>query len=148
MSEAKHGEPSNIEPGAFEALVRAHMGLGDRFRFSVIELRRGYASLRLEYDDTFIRPGGTISGPTMFTLSDLALYAAVMSEIGEVAQAVTTDLTIHFLKRPEPGPLLGDARLLQVGSKLIIGQVEIFDEARQARYAHAVGTYAVPKRRR
>lgn len=102
--------------------------------------------MRLDHDAAFVRPGGTISGPTLFTLADLTLYAAVLSEVGDVPLAVTTDMSIHFLRRPPPGPLRARGVLLKAGSKLVCGQIEIEDRS-GALCCHAVGTYAVPSAR-
>lgn len=139
-------EAPRIDADAFKRLIAEQMGVGSAFRFEIEELARGRAVVRLEHDETFVRPGGTISGPTLFTLADLTLYAAVLSEVGNVPLAVTTDMSIHFLQRPPPGALRARGVLLKSGSKLVCGQIEIEDRA-GALCCHAVGTYAVPSGR-
>lgn len=135
-----------ISAEAFERLIREQMAGHDlKWRFE--SFQRGRARLRLAYDEAFVRPGGTISGPTLFALADLALYAAVLSEVGPVPLAVTTDMTIHFLRRPSPAALVADATILKAGQKLVYGQIGISSEADDALVCHATGTYAVPQAR-
>jgi len=104
----------------------------------------GFARLRLGYDAQSLRPGGTISGPAMFTLADVAMYVAVLASIGPVALAVTTNLNINFLRRPPPGDLLGEARLLKLGKSLAVGEIHLFAPGASESVAHAVSTYALP----
>ncbi len=102
------------------------------------------ARMRLVYHPRHLRPGGTISGPAMFALADVALYAAVLAQIGPVALAVTTNLNINFLRKPEPRDLIGEARLLKLGKRLAVGEVLIFSDAGEDIVAHATGTYSIP----
>lgn len=104
------------------------------------------ATLRLAYHPDHLRPGGTISGPSMFALSDLALYVAILARIGRVKLAVTTNLSINFLRKPEPKDLTGRARLLKLGKRLAVGEVALFSEGGGDMVAHAVGTYSLPAR--
>jgi uncharacterized protein (TIGR00369 family) len=113
--------------------------------FQVVSLERGRVALRLTPDQADTRPGGTIAGPVLFALADLALYAAVMSVVGEVPLAVTTDATIHFLRRPRPLPLVAKGRILKHGRRLAVGDVVIVHEGEDdAPVAHAVMTYSIP----
>ena len=73
------------------------------------------ATMRMAYHESQLRPGGTISGPAMMTLGDLALYVALLATIGHVPLAVTTSFNVNFLRKPEPRPLIGECRLLKVG---------------------------------
>ncbi len=104
------------------------------------------ARMRMEYRDRHLRPGGTISGPSMMTLADLALYAAILAHIGPVALAVTTNLSFNFLRKPEPRALIGECRLLKLGKRLAVGEVSIFSEGRAGVVCHATGTYSIPER--
>jgi uncharacterized protein (TIGR00369 family) len=104
------------------------------------------ARVRLPFDDRHLRPGGTISGPSMFGLADVSLYAAILANVGLVGQAVTTNLNINFLRRPEPADLLGEARLIKLGKRLAVGEVSIVSAASGDLVAHAVGTYSIPPR--
>ena len=106
----------------------------------------GQAVMRLKAGERHLRPGGTVSGPTLFSLSDLAAYCAVLAHIGPVALAVTTDLTIHFLRKPKPGDLLCEARLLKLGKSLAVIDCAIRSEGADDLVAHAVATYSIPPR--
>jgi uncharacterized protein (TIGR00369 family) len=112
----------------------------------VVTLERGLAVLRVMTGSSDLRPGGTVAGPVIFWLADLAMYAAVMSAIGNVPLAVTTDATIHFLRRPRAGALTARARVLKVGARLVVGEVQVAHEGEdEAPVAHAVMTYSRPQ---
>lgn len=119
--------------------------LGGR-AFHVESLAPGRALLRLEATDAHLRPGNTISGPAMFALADLAAYVAILAHIGPVALAVTTNLTINFLRKPPLGALLGEARLLKVGRRLAVTEITIAPAGKGDPVAHAVATYSIPPR--
>ena len=104
------------------------------------------ATLRLAYHPRHLRPGGTISGPTMFGLCDSALYAAILNELGPVAHAVTTNVSINFLRKPAPLDLIGKARLIKLGKRLAVGEVTLYSDGESEMVAHATGTYSIPKR--
>ncbi len=104
------------------------------------------ARMRLVSGERHLRPGGTISGPAMFGLADVALYAAILASLGPVGLAVTTNLNINFLRRPAPVDLIGEARLLKLGKRLAVGEVSIFESAGGDLVAHAAGTYSIPPR--
>jgi uncharacterized protein (TIGR00369 family) len=93
-----------------------------------------------------LRPGGTISGPTMMGLADTAMYALVLSAIGRVPLAVTTNLSINFLRKPEFKPLIADGRMLKLGKALAVGDIIIRSEGGDEPVAHAVVTYSIPPR--
>ena len=105
------------------------------------------AILRLEVDHTHLRPGGTISGPTMMLLADTAMYAAILTTIGGVVLAVTTNLNINFLRKPEAHrALLGESWLMKMGKRLIVGEVIIYSQGDPEPVAHATCTYSIPPR--
>ena len=96
-------------------------------------------------DQEQLRPGGTVSGPTMMTLADLALYVAILGEIGIIALAVTTSLNINFLRKPVGNQnLKGECRLIKVGRSLIVGEVWIYSMGMDDPVAHVTATYAIP----
>ncbi len=105
------------------------------------------ATLRLVHHPRHLRPGGTISGPTMFAVCDAALFVAILSEIGRVAQAVTTSASINFLRKPAPADLIGKARLIKLGARLAVGEVALYSAGESEMVAHATGTYSIPARR-
>lgn len=103
------------------------------------------ARVRQDYRSQFMRPGGTISGPTMMALADTALYVAILASIGPVALAVTTNLTINFLRKPEPGPLIAECRLIKLGQRLAVGEIGIYSQGVEEMVAHATSTYSIPR---
>ena len=103
-----------------------------------------FAQVRLLYHDRHLRPGGTISGPSLMTLADTAMYAAVLAMIGPVALAVTTNLNINFLRKPSPADVIGRARLLKLGKRLAVGEVLMYSEGESDPVAHATVTYSIP----
>ena len=104
------------------------------------------ATVRLNAQSRHLRPGGTISGPTMFALADLALYVAILAQIGPIGLAVTTSLNINFLRKPEPRDLIGEAKLMKLGKRLAVGEVAITSKGEAELVAHATGTYSIPPR--
>ena len=102
------------------------------------------ARMRLCASEKHLRPGGTISGPSMFALADVTLYVAILAQIGPVALAVTTNLNINFLRRPAPGDLIADCRLLKLGKRLAVGEVFLHSPGDEDPVAHATGTYSIP----
>lgn len=104
------------------------------------------ALVRVRYAESQLRPGGTLSGPTMMSLADTAMYALVLSAIGRVPLAVTTNLSINFLRKPPPADLVAEARMLKLGKALAVGDVLIRSEGEEAACAHAVVTYSIPPR--
>ncbi|MCR6498648.1 PaaI family thioesterase [Shinella sp. CPCC 101442] len=114
--------------------------------FDVIAVRAGAITMRLEPNERHLRPGGTISGPTLFALADVGAWCAVLAHIGPVALAVTTNLNINFLRKPEPGPLFCDCRILKLGKRLAVVEASISGEDRTDLVAHATATYSIPPR--
>jgi len=95
-----------------------------------------------------LRPGGTISGPTMMALADFAMYVAVLAAIGPVPLAVTINLNINFLRRPSARDLTAEARLLKLGKRLATGEVAIYCVDHNEPVAHVTSTYSIPARSR
>ncbi|WP_331710957.1 PaaI family thioesterase [Colwellia sp. PAMC 20917] len=95
-----------------------------------------------------LRPGGTVSGPVLMTVADCALYVAILGEIGIVSLAVTTSLTINFLRKPSSSKdIIGICTLLKIGKSLIVGEVSLYSDGDVNPVAHVVGTYSIPKAR-
>ncbi|CAK7255613.1 MULTISPECIES: PaaI family thioesterase [unclassified Shinella] len=114
--------------------------------FDVTEVGPGTVVMRLAPNERHLRPGGTVSGPTLFALADVAAYCVVLAHIGPVALAVTTNLNINFLRKPEPGPLTCTCRLLKLGKRLAVIEASIFGEDAADLVAHATATYSIPPR--
>ena len=104
------------------------------------------ARLRMPIGHSHLRPGGTVSGPTMFALADVAVYVAILAMIGPVALAVTTSLTINFLRKPGLGDMLAEVRLLKLGRRLAVGEVHLFSEGEPEPVAQVTATYSIPPR--
>jgi uncharacterized protein (TIGR00369 family) len=113
-------------------------------RFRIEDVGPMSARVRLVYDERHLRPGGTLSGPSMFGLCDVSLYIAILAQIGPVALAVTTNLNINFLRRPAPRDLVAECRLLKLGKRLAVGEVTIFSDGEEEPVAHVTGTYSIP----
>lgn len=92
-----------------------------------------------------LRPGGTVSGPLLMTVADVALYAAVLGEVGLVALAVTSNLSINFLTKPAADrDIVGHCKLIKVGRSLVVGEVMLYSHGDERPVAHVMGTYALP----
>lgn len=115
--------------------------------FAVERLAPEGLTVRLRIADRHLRPGGTVSGPSMFALADVAVYLAILSRIGPVALAVTTSCSIDFMRKPEAGrDLLAETRLLKLGRSLAVGDALIYSEGLDGAVARAGVTYAIPPR--
>jgi uncharacterized protein (TIGR00369 family) len=106
----------------------------------------GGCRVRQGFRDLHVRPGGTISGPTMMALADFAMYVAVLAAIGPVPLAVTINLNINFLRKPAGRDLTAEARLLKLGKRLAMGEVTICSDGEGDPVAHVTSTYSIPPR--
>ncbi len=104
----------------------------------------GGCRVRRPFHERSLRPGGTVSGPVMMALADFTMYVAVLSAIGWVPLAVTTNLTINFLKKPAARDLLAEARLIKLGKRLAVGEVAIRSDGEDDLVAHVTATYSIP----
>jgi len=111
---------------------------------SIVAIAHGMAQLRYAFRPKSLRPGGTISGTTLMLLADATMYVAVLASIGWVPLAVTTNLSIHFLKKPGPRALDAECRLLKLGKRLAVGEISIRSEGDDELAAHATSTYSIP----
>ncbi len=113
--------------------------------FTIEEVREMGILIRLNVDDRHLRPGGTISGPSMFALADVSVYLAVLAMIGPKALAVTTNISMDFMRKPAAATdLLCDCRLLKLGRSLAVGECLIRSDGQEAPVARASMTYAIP----
>lgn len=111
---------------------------------SIDRVDYGDVRVRWTFDAKSLRPGGTVSGPTMMELADFAMYVAVFSAIGPQPLAVTTNLSINFLRKPATADLVADARLMKIGQRLVVGEVTIYSEGQDDPVAHVTSTYSIP----
>jgi len=123
----------------FPQVFHAQSGL------SIEDVWHGGGRVRQAYQAQFIRPGGTISGPTMMALADFAMYVGVLASIGPVPLAVTISLNINFLRKPAARDLIADCRLLKLGKRLAVGEVTIHSDGMAEPVAHATSTYSIPR---
>jgi uncharacterized protein (TIGR00369 family) len=131
--------------GLAEFLAREFGQVAEDFTVERVEAEG--VTLRMKVAERHLRPGGTVSGPTIFALADVAMYLAVLARIGPVALAVTTSCAVDFMRKPAAGrDLLGQARLLKLGRSLAVGDVLIFSEGVDQPVARASLTYSIPPR--
>jgi uncharacterized protein (TIGR00369 family) len=104
----------------------------------------GDVAVRLPYSELLLRPGGTICGPALMALADIAVYGVVLSLIGRVEGAMTTNLSVHFLSRPAPADVLARGRILRIGRRLAVGEVVMHTSGDPDPVCHVTGTYAIP----
>jgi uncharacterized protein (TIGR00369 family) len=112
--------------------------------YEIEKVWHGGCLLRHPFSQNSLRPGGTLSGTTMMSLADFAMYVAVLSAVGWAPLAVTTNLTINFLKKPAPRDLIAEARLIKLGKRLAVGEVGIRSEGEDDLVAHVTSTYSIP----
>ena len=124
----------------------AEEGLDGEGTMLVEEVGPQSARVRLRAAARHLRPGGTLSGASMMALADLAIYAALLGEIGLVPLAVTTSLAVNFLRKPPLADLLAEARLLKVGKTLAFGEILLHSEGDSRVVAHCTSTYSIPPR--
>lgn len=125
-------------------LLRAFPEADAELMPKVVEVAAGRILVRQAFASRALRPGGLISGPTQMALADMAAYALVLAHIGEVAMAVTTSLTIHFLRGAKPGDLFAEAGLLKLGRRIATADILIWSESRERAAAKATVAYAIP----
>lgn len=137
---------SKITPEEFETILRDALPFAQSMGTELVELNAEHTVIRLPYKRDFLRPGGTIGGPLLMALADIALYGAVMAALGRIDQAVTANLTINFLRRPPAADVVAKARLLKVGKRLAVGEVELFSDDGPEMVAHVTASYSLPPR--
>ena len=121
--------------------------LNDQYSdYLAIDVKPGECTVRLNANERHLRPGNTVSGPCLFTLADIGGYVCVLSHLGREALAVTTSLTINFMRKAGPGSVDGHCRILKLGKSLMVFDIDIVADG--ATVAHATGTYAIPPKKR
>jgi acyl-coenzyme A thioesterase PaaI-like protein len=110
----------------------------------ITALWHGGCRVRRDFSPSSLRPGGTISGPTLMTVADFAMYVALLGSIGWVPLATTSNLSINFLKKPRPHALEAECRLLRIGRRQAVGEIGIRSAGEEDLVAHATSTYAIP----
>lgn len=135
---------SLISKEEFQKLAYEQVPIAAQIGAQLEHLEAGRAVLRIPYKEDFVRPGGTISGPVQMALADLTMYAVVLSLIGRVELAVTTNLNCNFLRRPRPVDLIAEGRILKLGKRLAVGEVTLYSAGEPEPVAHVTCTYSIP----
>ena len=144
---------NNLKPVLTAAQVNALMEtvypqLNDQFTFyETIDVFPGGCTVRLNAGERHLRPGGTVSGPALFTLADIGGYVCVLSHAGPDALSVTTNLNINFVRKAEAGPIDGHCRILKLGKSLMVFDIDIVAGPDGHTVAHATGTYSIPPKK-
>ena len=113
--------------------------------FEILKVNDKNFSMLMHISSEHLRPGATVSGPTMFLLADVTFYLATLSVIGPKSLTVTTNCSINFLRKPNEKNLISKARILKLGKTLSVGDVLIYSEDIDEPVAHALLTYSIPK---
>lgn len=147
-----HGSVANrLDIPRLEALIDdrfPQIHSGGRI-LTIEEIGERSARVRMLRHERSIRPGGTVSGPAMFTLADFSVYVAIIATLGEAGfDAVTTNLNINFLTKPEARDMISSVRLIRLGRRLAVGEAQLFSDGVPDMVAHAIATYALPARDR
>ena len=128
-----------------EQFLYSHFPDSAHRAFRVERIDEMFARVRMHFDKRHLRPGGTISGPSLMLLSDTAMYMALLGMIGPVGLAVTTNLNINFLRKPAQVDVIAECRLLKLGKRLAVGEVTMYSEGDADPVAHATLTYSIPR---
>ena len=114
-------------------------------KYEIISLKSNYSEVKLLSNNKNLRPGNTISGPSMFELADLSFYIAILASTDLGDKSVTTNVSINFIKKPLLSNLLGISQIKKMGKRLVVGDVEILSEDKKQIYAQALFTYSIPR---
>src|SRR5688572_31668625 len=146
-------EQANLKPVMSADEVNALLSsvypqLNESYSFyKAVDVFPGGCTVRLDADERHLRPGGTVSGPSLFTLADIGGYVCVLSHAGPDALSVTTSININFMRKAEAGPIDGHCRILKLGRSLMVFDIEMVAGQDQHLVAHAIGTYSIPPKR-
>lgn len=136
-----------MSPAALLEFLKEHFPQAAHLGLAIDHLDDETIRVRLPSHERHLRPGGTISGPTLMWLVDCGFYLLLMGRLGPVAAAVTINLNINFMRKPEPVDLIGEGRLMKLGKTLAVGDFTIWSDGVEEPVAHATLTYAIPPKR-
>jgi len=128
----------------FQTVIDRMLPFGQGFGFKIESLGHGRAVVRMPFSPVMTRPGGTIAGPVTMGLADCVMYAVVLGMKRDAVMAVTSNLSIHFLRAPKPAAIIAEGKLLRLGRRLAVVEVTMYSEGEEEPVAHATGTYALP----
>lgn len=141
------GRTPGLDAASIDALISAHFPHihGNEKSFFIEAVTATTATVRMKFHERHVRPGGTISGPAMFTLLDVAVWAAMMAALGEAGvDAVTTHCNMHFLAKPAARDMIAKVTLLRVGRRSSVAECALYSEGSDELVAHGVAGYAIP----
>ena len=143
MPDAAAGAP-HITADEFNRRITAYPWFGQWLGVAATAIGPRRASVHMPVRPEFLRHGGTVSGPVVMAVADVAMYAAIMGAVANGERAVTADMTLHFLRRPAGAALAGEARILRLGKRSAVCAVDVFVEGQGDSVCHVVGSYAIP----
>ena len=136
---------AELTAGQVQALIRAGVPMAEDIELCIDRLDSEVAVARVPFHGRLVRPGGTVSGPTIMALADAAMYAVVLGRLGRVEMAVTANLNINFLAKPAAVDLVAEARILRLSRRQAVCEVQLYSQGREDDLvAHVTGTYALP----
>lgn len=133
---------SKVSVAEFTDIIQAELPMAAESGVYLQTIEQGTAEIILPYNDNSLRPGGTIAGPQMMMLADVCMFAVVLSMVGAVKLAVTTNFNINFLRKPRACDLVAKGQIIKLGKRLAIIEVSIYSD--EDIVAHATGTYSIP----
>ena len=133
---------SKIDPAEFNEIIQTELPWAAESGIYLSKIEQGFAEIVLPFHESSLRPGGTIAGPHMMMLADVCMYAVVLSLVGELKLAVTTNFNINFLRKPRACDLIASGRIIKHGKRLAVIEVSVYSD--DDIVAHATGTYSIP----
>ena len=144
MTYSQTGVEMSLNATEVEKLIRAGLPMAEDMDLRIEEAGERFARVRAPFSSRMIRPGGTISGPVQMALADAAMYAAILATLGRAEMAVTSNLNINFLNKPQPADLVAEAIVLKLGRRLAFCEVRLLSGSDDVLVAHVTGCYALP----
>ena len=135
---------AHVSAAEFNRKITAYPWFGSWMGVKATEITARGATVRLAVRPEFLRHGGTVAGPIVMAIADVAMYAAIMGAVANGERAVTSDMTMHFMRRPQGAALTGEARILRQGKRSVVCAVDVFVDGQGESVCHVVGTYALP----
>ena len=140
-----YGAAAKVTIEKFERIAKDGSCFLDIYNFVTEEIGHGRARMRLGFREHHVRSGGKMAGSSMMALADFSAYAALMGAIGPVLMAVTSSLSINFLRRPEAAEMVADARIVKSTRRLAFTVVDLYTAGETSPIAHVTATYAIPR---
>jgi uncharacterized protein (TIGR00369 family) len=144
MNRSDTGQPL-VTADAFNRAISSYPWFGQWAGAQAVEIGAGTAAIRLDVRPEFLRAGGSVAGPIVMAIADIAMYAAIIGIHPDGARAVTSDMTMHFLRRPVGATLLAQARIIRRGRRVFVCAVDVFVAGDSESVCHVVGSYTLPR---